>query len=144
MQQFTVPQFIENEDRIIGSITVRQFLLMLAGGFLLVFFYSILNMGAFIVAAIIDAGITAVVAFYEPNGRPFHYFILSFLQTLQRPSLRIWNKEQTIADIKAIHKALENAPLPKPEFVKKEPLGASHLASLALMVDTGGVYEEQS
>ena len=31
MQQFTVPQFIDVEDKIIGPITTRQFVIMLAG-----------------------------------------------------------------------------------------------------------------
>ncbi len=31
MRQFTVPQFIDVEDKIIGPLTVRQFLIMLTG-----------------------------------------------------------------------------------------------------------------
>ncbi|KKS92044.1 MAG: hypothetical protein UV69_C0039G0006, partial [Parcubacteria group bacterium GW2011_GWE2_43_12] len=33
MQQFVVPQFIDVEDKIIGPITVRQFIIIMVGGF---------------------------------------------------------------------------------------------------------------
>ena len=37
MQQFTVPQFIDVEPKIIGPITTRQFLIFLAAGLMLLF-----------------------------------------------------------------------------------------------------------
>ena len=40
MQQFQVPQYINIEDRIIGPLTLKQFLILLATGGVIMFFYS--------------------------------------------------------------------------------------------------------
>ena len=50
MQQFTVPQFIDVEDKVIGPITVRQFIIMLAGFLAIAICYKLLDFAAFIVA----------------------------------------------------------------------------------------------
>ncbi|MBI4276574.1 PrgI family protein [Candidatus Uhrbacteria bacterium] len=143
MQQFTVPQFISAEDKIMGNITVRQFVTMLGGGFALVLFYKIFNTPVFVIAAILDVVTIALFAFFKPNGRPFHFFVLSFFQTFKRPALRVWNKEVSLADIRAITKAEAKAgTTAAPPFVKPA-LTTSRLASISLMVDTGGVYEEE-
>ena len=143
MQQFTVPQFISAEDKIIANITVRQFVIMLGGGFSLVLFYKIFNTAVFVISAFLDVLIVALFAFYNPNGRPFHFFVLSFLQSLKRPGLRVWNKDVSIADIRAMTRAEAKEVAVAPAMVVKPALTSSRLTSMALMVDTGGVYEEE-
>ena len=91
MQQFTVPQFIDVEDKIIGPITVRQFVIILAVFLLNVACYRIFTFAPFVIVACVTSGIAAVFAFYRVNGMPFHFFVLNFTQTLRRPTLRIWN-----------------------------------------------------
>ena len=49
MQQFTVPQFIDVEDKILGPISVRQFLIMLGGGLFAFVAYKVADFALFIV-----------------------------------------------------------------------------------------------
>ena len=81
MQLFTVPQFIDVEDKIIGPITVRQFIIILAAFLIAVAAYRIFTFTAFLVVALLVFVIAAVFAFYRVNGMPFHFFILNFIKS---------------------------------------------------------------
>jgi len=139
MQQFTVPQFIDVEDKIIGPITTRQFLIILGGFMIIAICYKFFDFSLFLVSAIFMMATMGVLAFVKINGMPFHYFILNFLQTLSRPNLRVWNN--TIGKIETFFEAAESvkkAPVPV-----SEPEGGytmSRLAELSLIVDTRGSY----
>lgn len=140
-QQYIVPQFIEVEDKVIGPVTVRQFIILLGGTGLLVGSFQILirlanQTGAFIFTGLGILVGTVAFAFVKVNGRPFHLFILNLLQSLKNPRLRIWNNE--------IGERLEyrREPPPPPPIPTKQPLSGTKLAQLALLVDTGGAYHE--
>lgn len=140
-QQFIVPQFIDVEDKIIGPITVRQFITILVGVGAIVGAYQILvrlanQTGAFLFTGFgILVGIVAF-AFVRVNGRPFHLFLLNVLQSLKNPRMRLWNNE--------IGERLQyrREPPPPPPIPHKQPLTATKLAQLALLIDTGGAYHE--
>ena len=144
MQQFTVPQFIDVEDKIIGPITVRQFVIILGAFLIMVAVYRIFTFPAFIAISVFVAGIAAVFAFYRVNGMPFHFFVLNFFQTLKRPSLRIWNHMIGKIETEFVN---ENEVKDATEKIKRQNrrVGSSRLAELSLIVDTSGKYggEEQ-
>ena len=137
MQQFTVPQFIEVEDKIIGPITVRQFIIILAGALLIFINFQIFDLGKwFFIFSVPEAFTFLVFAFYRINGRPFHFFVLNIMQTLKRPRLRIWNyKYQELNDIE-IHEVLA----PRKRIDKGRYYTSSRLAEISLVVDTQGVF----
>ena len=139
--QFIVPQFIDKEDRIIGPITVRQFLICLVGAGLLFVEYSILTTAYFVLAGMITAGLAGTFGFVKVNGQPFHLFFLNFLQSQVRPKLRVWNKELSLDEIKGATKIVG---LPEVEAVpvKKRPT-STRLRDLALIVNTGGAYKSE-
>jgi len=142
MQQFVVPQFIDIEDKIIGPITTRQFVLMMGGGFLIFICYKLADFALFLLIAIIIAGVVAVLAFLRINGRPFHFFLLNIIQTSTRARLRVWSKEITSGEARKKVKEVEISPVEQKKGAPKEGLFAdtSRLAELSLMVDTGGAY----
>lgn len=136
MDQVTVPQFIDNEDKILGPITVRQFVIMFVAAIILFLFYKFADLVTFIFACIPIGGITAVIAFVKINGQPFHYFVLHIIETLKRPSLRVWRKSvsrTTLFHIKPTQKIEEVAPV-------HQLLPERKLSELSLIVDTGGAY----
>lgn len=137
MQQFTVPQFIDVESKIIGPITTRQFLILLSAAILVAIFYKVFDFSLFVTLTVFVVGIAAVFAFAKINGRPFHFFILNLVQTLRRPHLRIWNNRLTESEQE------EKAPVTKVEekSTTKEYYKKSRLAELALVVDTKGRYK---
>jgi hypothetical protein len=138
MQQFVVPQFIDVEDKILGPITVRQFLIMLVGGMTLVVAFRFADFAIFAVLALIIGGITLTFAFVKVNGQTFHYFLLNLLQTWRKPSTRIWKKQYSQDELEYLRKKNANIEYTKTE--KKKPVHRQRIRDLALIVNTGGYY----
>lgn len=139
MQQFVIPQFIDVEDKIIGPITTRQFIILLGVTIILFIAYKLVTFFYFLVFGIPVFGLGVTLAFIKINGQPFHFFLLNLIQTLRRPKLRVWNKELTADELRQYLKKKEVKIVP-PRPVK-EPLAATRLAELSLIVNTGGVYK---
>lgn len=140
MNQFTVPQFIDVEDKIFGPITSRQFIILLCGGLFCFAAYKLADTALFITLLASVGGFTLILAFVKINGQSFHYFILNILQTSLRPSLRIWNKTSTTAEL---NESIREKNKPPEEVEKTEIKRASsgHIRDLSLMVNTGGYYK---
>lgn len=141
MQQFVVPQFIDVEDKIIGPITTRQFLIILATLLIDFVSYKLATFVFFIFLFLIITGFGIILAFAKVNGQPFHFFLLNLVQTLRRPKLRVWYVPLITSELKA-SAASAPPPPPKVEASKERPT-ASKLSDLALLVNTGGVYRPE-
>ena len=137
-EKFIVPQFIDNEDKILGPITVRQFLIMLVATLLLFIEFKLLKTLYFVFAAAFTGGTAAVFSFVKINGQPFHIYFVNVLQTRTRPPLRVWHKELTDAELKMYIKAEPPAAAIVQGMKKRPP--STRLRDLALTVNTGGVY----
>ena len=143
MRQFTVPQFIDVEDKIIGPITTRQFIIMLSGCILIAIFYRLFDFSLFVTAALFDFALTFIFSFAKINGRPFHYFVLNVIQTLKKPSLRVWNHVDVI-DTKIDDKKDKDILEQSIGVVAKNKPSLSRLNELSLIVDTQGMYKGES
>ncbi|MDP2736308.1 MAG: PrgI family protein [bacterium] len=142
MQQFVVPQFIDVEDKIIGPITTRQFIVLLVGFLIIAVSYKIFDFSLFVTFGLLVLLITGVFAFLKINGRPFHFFVLNLFQTLKRPRLRVWyNNPLTSGDDYGIE---ESRFAPAAEVVSDKHYTTSRLAELSLIVDTKGAYQGES
>lgn len=140
MQQFTVPQFIDVEDKIIGPITSRQFVILLAAFLLVAINYKILDFSLFLTLSVIEMVLAAIFSFIKVNGRPFHFFVLNLVQTFKRANLRIWINglsaaEAAEAEIEASVHSLA------PAVAERLPYQTSRLEELSLIVDTQGAYK---
>ncbi len=135
MQQYTVPQFIDVEAKIIGPITTRQFLIFLGAALLIFICYKVFDFGLFLVVGIFIFLVSGTFAFLKVNGRPFHYFVLNLVQTFKKPSIRVWNHR------KPSFEAKENKEFKFEEVVVNKNLNAAQLAELSLIVDTKGKYK---
>lgn len=136
--KFLVPQFIDSEDKIWGPITVRQFVLMLAGGLAIFLSYKLSDFSLFLFQTIGIVIFVAVFAFYKVNGMPFHIFALNFVQTKKRPNIRIWRKEY----IKTEEYKNKDEEEKKEKYVQRKVImPAKKLSEVSLVIDTGGVYK---
>ena len=140
-EQFVVPQFIDAEDKILGPITGRQFLIMLIVLFTDAVLFKLLSFVFFLLFAIPLFALGVVLAFARVNGQPFHYFILNITQTFRKPRLRVWDKTLNDGELRALTKDMTPPPPPPP--ARKAPVSASKLAELTLVVNTGGVYRPE-
>lgn len=89
--QFQVPQFIEVEDKIFGPLTFKQFIYLAGGAGCAYLFWR--SMPLFLSAPLIlsSFGLSAALAFFEWNGRPFVLAIEHAFFYLVHPKLYLWN-----------------------------------------------------
>lgn len=139
MQQFTVPQFIDVEDKIIGPITARQFIIMLAGLMLIGLSYKIFTFALFMFIGMIIFTVTGIFAFFKVNGMPFHFFALNFVQTTQKANVRVWNN--SFGKEEASDEDTESLVGIREKHVRVRSYNQSRLNELSLIVDTRGVYQ---
>ncbi len=140
MQQFNVPQFIDVEDKIIGPITTRQFVILLVCSMIAAILYKIVDFVPFLVITIVIFALGGIVAFLKINGRPFHYFVLNLIQTSKKPKVRVWNSQLGKKDKKAKEEK-DDSKKKEVKVPRKQVYKKSKLAELSLMVDTGGSYK---
>lgn len=145
MQQFLVPQFIDVENKILGPITVRQFVIMIVIMGLLFIFYKTLDFSAFILATIFTLVLGAAFGFLKVNGAPFHIFLLNVIQTSLRPSLRVWNKYvKNEGSQSQKEKNEDNLNSVKLVSQSTKILNTTRLSELSLIVNTGGYYKGEN
>ena len=140
--QFHVPQFIDVEDKILGPITTRQFVICLLAFGLEFVLYKLFTFWVFAFLGLLLFAFAGTVAFLRVNGRPFHYFLLNLTQTMRRPRLQVWDKSLSNADVRRFLREVPPAPPPAPPT--KAPIESTRLQELALVVNTGGVYRPES
>jgi hypothetical protein len=139
VQQFTVPQFIDVEDKIIGPITSRQFVIMLGTFLLIAINYKIFYFSMFLAVSIPELAISLVFSFIKVNGRPFHFFVLNIVQTVKRSGLRIWSNSNNYES--EFDKQPTVGLTPAPSIAKAREYQTSRLQELSLIVDTQGAYK---
>jgi|SRR3989344_4279149 len=111
MQNYQIPQFIDYEDKVIGPLTIKQFLWLLAGGFIDFLLWNSLPLPLFLILGTLVGAFFFALAFLKINSRPLVYFLGSALNFVMRPKIHLWNKE------KAPRPVFENV-----EIIKKEAL----------------------
>ena len=90
--QFNIPQFIDVEDRIVGPFTLKQFLYFGAAGAILFFAWYFFKFWIFLIFAIPIVSLALALAFVKINGRPFIYYLTSFINYARKPKLYVWKK----------------------------------------------------
>jgi len=90
--QFQVPQYIDIEDKVIGPLTIKQFLYIAIAGAIIFILHSFLNLFVTIVLAIPIAIITFALAFIKVHNQPFINVIKNFLGFLKKPDFYVWKK----------------------------------------------------
>lgn len=91
--QFPVPQFVDVEDTIVGSLTVKQTIILGAGA-LIIFISVMLFITLIAVLIALPVIIICVVfAFYKPNGRPAYIFVYNYFTYFMKPRLYLWKRD---------------------------------------------------
>lgn len=89
---FSVPQFIDVEDKIAGPLTWRQLLWMIGMGAILLTFFNLFDTALFIIIAIPTVLLFVLFAFYRPNGFPMTTFAFYAILFLFRPKVSVWER----------------------------------------------------
>lgn len=108
--QFQVPQFIETEDKIVGPMTLKQFIYIgVAAGIDFLLFFAIRTWLWFIFAFFITA-LGVSLAFVKINGRPLISVIVSALRFYWSPQTFVWQQEHANPNFKKKEIPLSDEP----------------------------------
>ena len=109
---FQVPQFIDIEDKVIGPLTVRQFLYLVVAGVVLFVLFKLVNFSVFIILSIPVIVLTYALAFVKVHNKPFINVIGDFIGFLKKPDFYVWKKPFIETEEKE----------EPPKIIKKEPI----------------------
>jgi len=139
-KRYLVPQYIDMVDKIVGPLTLVQFLYVLAGGILCYLFWTIFNGYLAWPLSIIVGAFFLAMAFLKINDQPFPKMILAGILYFLKPRERVWKKIDELEEIKVEDKHLKQEEiaeqLPGDKSVK------SQLSELASIVDSRGWHKE--
>ena len=90
--RFQVPQFIEIEDKVVGPLTLKQFMYLAGGAGMAFVAYRLLPLfiSIFIIPAV--AGLALALAFYKVNNKPFVDLLEAGFSFYTGEKLYIWKK----------------------------------------------------
>lgn len=106
--RYQVPQFIEVEDKIIGPLTIKQFVYLVGGAGMSFIIYTYLPLMVAIVLIAIIVPLSLALAFYKINNKPFIDFMESAFVFYTKQNLYIWRKEKRQIEQTATKDATEN------------------------------------
>jgi hypothetical protein len=91
--EYNVPQFIEEQAKILGPFTLRDFFILFGAFLLSAMFFFIFQLWLAIILATILIGSSIALLLVRINGRPLYTIALAALQYFWSPRLYLWKKE---------------------------------------------------
>ena len=115
MEQYPIPQFIEQEGKIAFFISFRQFFYLVGAGVACFLLYYILPFFFFIILSVPIMAIAVVLAFATVNGTPIINTILGSIGFMFRDKNYVWTKTESPYPFNPIRTAhihpIEDAPV---------------------------------
>ena len=105
MEQYPIPQFIEQEGKIAFFISFRQFFYLVAAGAVCFVFYLTMPFILFLMLSLVVFGATAVLAFATVNGVPILNTILGSIGFASGAKNYTWKKKESPYPFKSIKRA---------------------------------------
>lgn len=136
--QFSVPQFLEIEDTVVGPLTVRQSMYLGLGGVVIFMSTILLSMFWAIFVSVPFLLFCIALAFYKPNGQPLLAYIQKFLVFGSRPTVYVWRREP---DGFMIKRAIRCETVKDARSAEYKIVSRNRLQELAWMLDTRQAME---
>lgn len=130
MTTFQVPQFIEQEARIIGPLTLKQFLYVALAAVISFVSFQIFNFFLWFSITTLFGGGAIAMAFVKINGQ-------SLLQIIQAALNYLWNPRTYTWQRIAPETAIETSDLEKIKVIREHMNFEEKLKSIALSITTG-------
>lgn len=134
--EYQVPQFIEVEDKIIGPLTLKQFIYLAGGAGLCVVFFAYLNLVFAILLSIPVVALAAALSFYKVNGKPFIEVLEAGFTYYTGAKLFLWKRREVSAGEKSSAAAAAAAAEESARIPRGTPkLTSGKLSELAWSLD---------
>ena len=91
--QFQVPQFIETEDKIVGPLSLRQFLYVGGSAGICVILYFTVQLWLFFITSLFLLAIGGSLAFIKINGQPLPKILIAAADFGWKPRIYVWQPE---------------------------------------------------
>lgn len=131
--QFQVPQFLDVEDKVIGPLTIKQFLYIIGGaGFAYLTYRFIPFIG--LILSLGFLALSAALAFYKFNNKPFVYIIEAAFNYMRNARLYVWHRKERTAEV-SMAPDLTNFTPTKSGNVGIPAAGSSKLNELSWTID---------
>ena len=140
MDQFTVPQFIEHEPKIVGPLTFKQFIFIGIAAAICFIFYFTTPFFVFVLATIVVMGGGAALAFLKSGGRSLPVVLKNFFNFSRAPKMYLWKHREGLPP-----KIMKIAPAPKEIEKASVPTvtGKSRLNVLSTQIETKTDKQEE-
>jgi len=142
-----IPQNVDIEDKLVGPLTLKQFLYVL-GGAALIFVTWQYHLGGylffieFILISLVILVLALTLAFIKINGRPFIIFLSNAFIYMFAPKQRFWSRHNHVS-VKRLKIADTTPSSTKPRPNEGE-VTHGKLEKLARILDTGGKIDTDS
>ena len=130
MSTFQVPQFIDIEDKIIGPLSLRQFLILVGTAALVFLSFKVLEVWLWIIVGGLIGALGLALAFLKINGQNFSRVAVNFLRYMINPRLYVWQRS---GENKVLIK--QQPKIIKKEETEKKRLSPSELGEMAKKLD---------
>lgn len=129
--RYQVPQFVDIEDKIVGPLTLKQFLIYFCTVLMLIPVYLFSDLSLFFALALPVLGVAAAFAHFKPGGKPLFTFIGHMLRFTAETKIWTWRRTTMLKPL----------PVAGMEFDTGAPAGEMALPSLqakAQAIETEG------
>jgi hypothetical protein len=92
MSTFQVPQFIDIEDKIIGPLSLRQFVILVGTAAVVFLSFKLLQFWLWILVGGAFGALGLALAFLKINGQNFSRVSINFLKYMINPRLYVWQR----------------------------------------------------
>lgn len=110
--RFQTPQFIDIEDKIVGPLTIKQFVYLAGSGGICFALYRFLPLFLAIIFIIPVAGLGIALAFYKVNNKPFIDLLESIFKFGIGKRLYVWKKEPKAPEVTTPKTSVPSSSLP--------------------------------
>jgi hypothetical protein len=139
MGQYKVPQDVEAEDKLIGPLSLRQFIYVVIGvawaGLMWLLFNKVIILMIVLILPI--TGFFLLLGFGRRQEQSFETYFVAMIKFLIEPHVRVWGKDLSQDElIKHVEKPVE--------IIPTKTLNRGSLKQLALIMDTHGTQKDPS
>ena len=104
MRQYSVPQFIEREAKIVVFLTFKQFLYLIIVGILGYLLFKMFSFGLAIIIFLLTGGPILAFAFIRVEGQPLTTLLVNYSGFMKGGKKYTWKKKEAIYPMRVIRK----------------------------------------
>ncbi len=107
---FQVPQFIEVENKIVGPLSLKQFLYLAVGGIVCFMLYFVLQLWLWLMITAVLGAMAVSLAFVKYNGQPLPKVAWAAFTFFWKPRFYLWRRmpEKSALEVEEKRKNLQD------------------------------------